>query len=509
MEKISKYRLEVILFIINAIYMILELVASRILSPYFGNTNIVWTSIIGIILLSTSIGNYLGGIIADKTQGNEEKLKTNVNIILMITGIYVFIIPIIQKNNIELITIITENIKMGAIISTICLFFVPSMFIGMLTPVILKLKMKELGNVGKTAGNISAIATLGSIIGTFIGGFVLIPSFGSTQILFVLSIIIFLLIFLTKNKEKIFDKVTILSIILIVVNIICFCVYTRINDINAKKVLEGKTGIYTNLDTQYGKITIKNGYRYNYLCRELNIDRGNESATFVDEDKCNELVNEYTKYYDLMFKSDKNINQVLMIGGAGYSYPKYYISHYSNKKMDVVEIDEKVTKIAKKYFFLDKLFKEFDLDNNDRLNLITEDGRVYINKNQKKYDAILNDAFSGLSPVKTLATKEAIIKIHDSLNDGGIYLTNVISSLSGENSRFIKAEVNTLRKVFKNVYVIPCKYKDQKELVQNNMVVATDQEIIFENQVNLEIDEKNEIIITDDYCPVEDITPKI
>ena len=197
MEKISKYRLEVILFIINAIYMILELVASRILSPYFGNTNIVWTSIIGIILLSTSIGNYLGGIIADKTQGNEEKLKTNVNIILMITGIYVFIIPIIQKNNIELITIITENIKMGAIISTICLFFVPSMFIGMLTPVILKLKMKELGNVGKTAGNISAIATLGSIIGTFIGGFVLIPSFGSTQILFVLSIIIFLLIFLT------------------------------------------------------------------------------------------------------------------------------------------------------------------------------------------------------------------------------------------------------------------------------------------------------------------------
>ena len=74
--------------------------------------------------------------------------------------------------------------------------------------------------------------------------------------------------------------------------------------------------------------------------RILNIDSGFESATFTDEDKVNELVFDYTKYYDLMFNAKIDINNVLLIGGAGYSYPKYYISHYPNKNMDVVEIDE-------------------------------------------------------------------------------------------------------------------------------------------------------------------------
>ena len=165
--------------------------------------------------------------------------------------------------------------------------------------------------------------------------------------------------------------------------------YIKVNEKKALRVLEGKTKVYTNIDTQYGKVTISNAYKENDLCRRLNIDRGNESATFVSEDKCYELVYDYTKYYDLMFNSNIDIKETLMIGGAGYSYPKYYISHYDNKNMDVVEIDGKVTEIAKKYFYLDKLIKEYDLENSKRLNLITEDGRIFLNSNQKKYDAIL------------------------------------------------------------------------------------------------------------------------
>ena len=164
----KKYKLEGILFIINAVYMILELVASRILAPYFGTSQLIWTSIIGIILLSTSIGNYLGGVIADKTQGDNEKLKKNIKIILMISGVLILLIPLMQNNIIEIITKITRDIKIGAIISTLLLFFAPSMFIGMISPVIIKLKMNELDKVGKVSGKISALATLGNIIGTFI-----------------------------------------------------------------------------------------------------------------------------------------------------------------------------------------------------------------------------------------------------------------------------------------------------------------------------------------------------
>ena len=504
-----KYNLEIVLFLVNAVYMILELVASRVLAPYFGSSYLVWTSIIGIILLSTSVGNYLGGKIADKTDGDKKKLNKNIEIILIISGILIFLIPNLQRGIITLITNITKDIKIGAIVATLLLFFTPSMFIGMITPIIIKLKINELQNVGKNAGNISALGTLGSIVGTFTGGFVLVPKFGSIQILFILSTIMFLLVFLVEDdvKDKTFGKIVIVSIICIIVNIICFWSYSKINNVNGNKILEGKTDIRTEIDTEYGKVTIYNANKDQDLCRILNIDKGNESATFVNDDKCNELVFEYTKFYDLMFNSSKKIKSTLMIGGAGYSYPKYYISHYKDKMMDVVEIDEKVTEIAKKYFFLDKLIKEYNIEDNHRLQLITDDGRVYLNNNRKKYDAILNDAFSGNSPAKTLTTIEAAEKIYNSLNENGIYLTNIVSSVEGENSKFLQAEVNTLKRVFKNVYVIPCNNREDLYRVQNNMVVATDEIINFEKCVKVS-NEKN-IILTDNYCPVDTLIPII
>ena len=502
----KKYRLEVILFIVNAIYMILELIASRVLSPYFGNSNLIWTSIIGIILLSTSVGNYIGGIIADKTNGDSKNLNFNIILILIISGILIFGIPLLQSNIIKVIISITKNIKIGAILATLLLFFMPSMFIGMISPIIIKLKMNVLDSVGKTSGKIYALATLGSIIGTFLGGFFLIPNFGSNQILFVLAFIMFVLIFLVDNDEykSLFDKITVSALVIIAVSLWAF---NRNNIVNATKVLNGEINVSTNLDTQYGKVTITNTKVGDNTYRTLNIDKGNESATCIDENKNYDLVYEYTKYYDLMFKSNKEINDVLMIGGAGYSYPKYYISKYADKKMDVVEIDGDITEIAKKFFSLDKLINEYNLNENKRLNFITSDGRVYLNNNTKKYDAILNDAFAGDSPAKTLTTKEAVQRIHDSLNENGVYLSNIISSIDGEKSKFIKAEVKTLREVFKNVYIIPCRSTTDTDLVQNNMVVACDEKVEFDNDVDLSLD--NAILLTDNFCPVDSIIPEI
>ena len=495
----KKFRFEIIIFIIDAVCMILELVASRVMSPFFGNSNIVWTSIIGIILLSSSIGNFFGGKIADLD--NKEK---NLKFILFLSAIFIFIIPIIQDYTLIEISENIYNIKIGAIIATFNLFFLPSLLMGIVTPIILKLKLENLETAGKTAGRISAIGTLGGIFGTFLGGFFLVPNFGSVFILFILAIIIAILILLVDFK--IIQKSTVLVIVITIISIIFFAKYSDENSINGKKILDGELGIYVSYDTQYGRVKIYNGKLEDTPVRILDIDSGYESATFTDADKVNELVFDYTKYYDLMFSTDKEINDTLLIGGAGYSYPKYYISHYQNKRMDVVEIDGEITDIAKKYFFLDKLIKDFDIINNKRLNLITEDGRVYLNKNNKKYDAILNDAFSGDIPAKTLTTIEAATKIKESLSEGGLYLTNIISSLEGKNSKFIKAEVNTLNQVFKNVYVIPCETKNETNKSRNNMIIASDNDYNFENTYDLKL-ENNEIVLKDDYCPVEALIP--
>ncbi len=496
----KKYRLEIIIFIVDAICMILELVASRVLSPYFGSSNLVWTSVIGIILLSSSIGNYLGGIIADK-----KNVNNNLKIILAISAISIFIIPIYQTNIISIITRTTTNIKIGAIFSTLFLFFIPSLFIGAVTPIILKLKINDLDSAGKTTGKITAISTIGGIIGTFLGGFLLIPNFGSIQILFVLSILILLLIPIVDFKINWESGIAIGICILILIVFIKYSIDS--NKIYSEQVLEGSNKNAVSYDTQYGRVLIYNGTLNGEPVRILNIDSGYESATFINEDKCNELVFDYTKKYDIMFKSNIEIKDTLLIGGAGYSYPKYFISHFENKNIDVVEIDGKITEIAKKYFFLDKLIKDYNLEQNHRLNLITEDGRTYLNNNSKKYDAIMNDAFSGSSPAKTLTTVEAVQNIKKSLNENGLYLTNIISSLEGKNSKFIKAEIKTLKQVFKNVYVVPCNDLNDVDLVQNNMVIATDDILNIEDTYEINLSDED-IVITDDYCPVDTLIPE-
>ncbi len=500
----KKYRYETIIFTVDAICMILELIASRVISPYFGNSNIVWTSVIGIILLSSSVGNYLGGKIADK-----EGVKDNLKAILVAVSISIFIIPILQNNILDIIKDVTSNIKIGAIMATVLLFFLPSLLMGLLTPIIVKLKLQSLNTAGEVAGKINAVATIGGIVGTFLGGFFLIPNFGSIHILYVLTILVALLLFCVDFKVK--SKSSIFIVIITIISIVLMTVDMNKNSNIGQEVLQSTTNDKVSYDTQYGRVLIYNEKRSIGNVRVFNIDSGYESINFTDEDKIYELVSEYAKYYDLMFKANIEIKDTMMIGGAGYTYPKYYISHYPDKNMDVVEIDGQVTELAKKYFFLDKLIKDYDLENNNRLGLITEDGRTYLNNNTKKYDAILNDAFAGSGPVKTLTTVEAVSKIKESLNEGGLYMSNIISSLEGENSKFIKAEVNTMKQVFKNVYVIPCNTSDTTKK-QNNMVIATDKEMNFSNTnakiYDLKID-KDEIILTDDYCPVDTLIPQV
>lgn len=447
--------------------MTLELIASRVLSPYFGNSNIVWTSVIGIILLSSSVGNYMGGKIADKNEC-EKSLKY----IVLEASFFIFLIPIIQTRFLNIVATIIKDVKIGAIISTIALFFIPSAFLGTIIPIVLKIKLNKIENAGKTSGTVYALSTIGGIFGTFVSGFLLIPNFGSVQILFVLSIILSIIsFFISTNKKKLMN---IIIAGIITMNVVLLAIYSNNNLKSGEQVLNGEENTKVSLDTQYGRVMIYNSEYNGEEIRIMNIDSGFESATYIDEEKCNELVSTYTKYYDLMFKSKYDVDDVLMIGGAGYSYPKYFISHYEDKRMDVVEIDGEITEIAKKYFFLDKLIDDYKLNENKRLNLINEDGRTYLNKNKKKYDAILNDAFSGENPAKTLTTLENIKQTKEALTENGLYLSNVVSAMEGKDSRFIRAEVNTLKRVFKNVYVIPCNPEVSAETKQNIMVISTD-----------------------------------
>ena len=86
-------------------------------------------------------------------------------------------------------------------------------------------------------------------------------------------------------------------------------------------------------------------------------------------------------------------------------------------------------------------------------------------------------------------------------------MTNIISSIEGENSKFLKAEVNTLNQVFKNTYIVPCRKDVLDTDIQNIMVIATDDDLIIKDAKIIDLDQ-NEIVLTDNYCPVDTLIPQ-
>src|SRR3989338_3386296 len=172
-QKIS--RLEIIVFIAGALVMILELIGSRLLAPYLGTSIFVWTALIGIVLGALSLGYYLGGRFSAKNPS-----LAFLCLILFLAGLAIFLVAIFKDFILFYSTYF--GVKSGAVFATIILFALPGVLLGMISPYAVRLKIKDLESSGGIAGNLYALSTIGSIVGTFLAGFYLIPTFGSNQI---------------------------------------------------------------------------------------------------------------------------------------------------------------------------------------------------------------------------------------------------------------------------------------------------------------------------------------
>ena len=188
----KKYKLEIIVFLAGAIGMGLELIAARVLSPYVGSSNVVWTSIIGIILASMSIGYYLGGKLADK-DADIKKLSD----ILLIAALSTSFIPILETLIVKELAGMIGNLIVAAILCAIIVFSVPSFILATVSPFAVKIKSKEEKELGALSGRISSLSTIGSIVGTFFMGFVLIPKVGVTNINIGVTVVLTIMSILT------------------------------------------------------------------------------------------------------------------------------------------------------------------------------------------------------------------------------------------------------------------------------------------------------------------------
>jgi len=487
--KIHKYILEITVFICGAVVMIFEIIGSRILSPFFGSSIFVWTSLIGIILGSLSLGYYLGGKVADKKSS-----LSGLSMIIFFAAIFVGLTMFIKDFLLFNLHINSSDIRITLVLASLILFSPASILLGMVSPYAVKLKIKKIDTSGSTVGNLYAISTIGSIVGTFLSGFYLIPQFGTNKLLIILATILIANSLLLSVKK--YTKI----------KLFIFFIFTAswfaVNGLN--HILEKNELI--DIDTAYNRVWIYNHAdpKTNKQIKTMMINNGNNSSMFLDND---ELAIEYTKYFHLAKHFNPNFKETLMLGGAGYSYPKDFLLKYPEAKIDVVEIDPKVTELAKKYF---------KLEDNPRLTIYHEDGRTYLNKTQKRYDIIFGDIFSSHYSIPfQLTTKEAVQKKYDILNDNGVVILNIILVIEGDKGKFLRAEYATYKNTFPQVYLFPVENQNDGSRVQNIMLVAlkskkeqkfnsSDPQLneylqhLWKEPVNMDMP-----ILTDDYAPVE------
>lgn len=486
MEKLKRYKLEIIVFICGAMTMVIELIAARVLSPYLGSSNLIWTSIIGVMLISMSFGYWVGGKIADKKQDLRDLSE-----FILISAIVTSLIPIFETVVVNGLVEIIEELIIVAIISAITLFGVPSFMLATVSPIAVKLKNNEQNEVGTVSGKISSLSTIGSIFGTFLAGFILIPNIGVNNIILGSSIILLLLsIVIYPNKNVKYAICIILTLLLI----ISFFIFGR----NLFK--KNHPDIIKDVDSEYSRIWVRKETVSDIEYKTLQVDRGLES--YMNEET-GEMGAKYLTFYDLFEYYNKNANKTLIIGGAAYTYPKHYLKKYKDKTIDVIEIDEKMTQIAQ---------QEFDLDvDNPNLRIFHQDGRSFLNYSKEKYDTILIDAFKGLNAPFELTTYQAMCKAKDRLNDNGMVITNVISSLDGVNSKFIKYEYETYKAVFDDVKLFSVITKDKLYTqnliligIKGNVDINFEKQNEYKNMLELEVlnFEGNGKISTDDFAPI-------
>lgn len=484
--------------------MILETLGSRLVAPYFGSTLYVWTALIGMIMTALSLGYFFGGRLADK--------KPNFKILLYIITIAAALILIIPPLTPYVLMVSSFfGFTVGPIVAALILFVPAGVFLGMVSPYAVRLSVeKKTEQIGSIAGRLSACSTAGCIVGTFLNAFWLIPNFGVNNILYGLAVVLIALVLVGFGGKKLYIAMLLLLVLV--------------------PTLEAEEIVYVK-DGPYNQVAVVDYHGRRWLL--LNgISQGgakkiDQSGDVIDGD---EYI-PYQDYFHLASLITPQMKELLILGlGTGYG-DKSFKENYPGLTLDIVEIDPVVVDVAKEFY-------DFQVGNGT--NVFVEDGRLYFAKTQKKYDTIIFDAYGSSAPPFHLATREAFAAARQCLNERGVLVVNIISSLEGENSKMFKSILKTLHSEFENIYIFPKKHStaeaNDPTLIRNILIFADNNSQILDkdgfiqlannwegdallqrrlpefSEQFLELDDfdlSEALVLTDQYAPVEVLTSNV
>ncbi len=413
-----------IVFTASACTLIIEIVAGRILAPTIGVSLYTWTSVIGIVLAGISLGNYVGGRIADRFP-----CTTTLGIILLASGVAsIAILPIDRFASDAFLAL---PIIPRIVLLTVALFLIPSVILGMVTPVVIKLRLSDLTQTGNVVGKIYAVSTAGSILGTFLTGFVLVQLLGTRLVILIVSLILVAMAIIFGNLSRAWKAGTVLGALFVAVlgfgvwadglNSDCqresnyYCIKVRARDIGDREV------------------------RILYLDALLH--------SYVDIEDPLFLHYSYEKVFGDVAATVARRNpdmDSLFIGGGGYTMPRFLEVMFPDASVEVVEIDPEVTEVATEYLALPL---------NTSIVTYTEDARTKLQELPKgKYEFIVGDAFNDVSVPYHLTTLEFNEMVFGLLAEDGVYALNIVDKM--HSGRFLRSVVTTLQQTFPYVYVM-------------------------------------------------------
>lgn len=497
-------RLIAFVLVSGGVVMALELLGGRMLASVFGSSIFVWGSLIGIILSSLSVGYFLGGKLADW----KPDLQT-LAVMIFAAGLLILALPSFARPVFDLAISIHLGERYAPLLASALTLAGPSVLLGTVSPYAIRLAAKSFEKLGKVSGNLYALSTFGSILGTFLTVFVLIPTFGVNKIIFSLGMVLLVMAFFGLGFRL---KVLVLLILVIAPFAAPYLVSRQLTVATYSLAL-GDTVYAT--DTPYHHVLVADAFdpQYQSTIRYLILDDNFHSA--MDLNNPDRTVFPYTDYFNLAFLVNPNITRVLFIGGGGFTGPKFFLKHYPSVSVDVAEIDPEVIRVAKQYFNVDP--------SNPRLHIYNDDGRIYLQTTLQKYDLVVLDAYSKSYVPFQLMTSEFFQLLADHLNSNGCVVSNLISRESGDGSQLLNAEVRTIHAFFPAVYTFAVKGPDFSDL-QNIIILANlspnqlsmgDFQLLASNStlrpVSLRDDATNYFladtssapILTDNFAPVE------
>ncbi len=491
----------VVVFIASFCTMVIELVAGRILAPYIGVSLYTWTSIIGVVLAGISIGAFLGGMLADRFP-----TPRTLGWLLLVSGIAALSISPLTAAVAR--WPLQTSLMFRILAVTAVVFFVPSCLLGMISPVVVRLALDRLDRAGNVVGKIYAFSTLGSILGTFATGFLLISWMGTRNILLLMGVILIV-------SSPFFGGAFLRRRTLLVLFPVVFICLWAVHDKAFTKQRDSSSYFFE--ETDYFTIELKKTQKNGRPLEAVVLD--NLIHSFVDLKNPLHLQYGYERTYSDLVEwkaKGKPDFRALIIGGGGYTFPRFLEAKYPRARIDVIEIDPRLTQLA---------YERLGLSPQTKVHTYNGDARWFLMnfREGQVYDFIFGDAFNDLTIPYHLTTREFSGMLKSILKPDGILIANVIDDF--QKGLFMPSYIRTLEEVFGKRKIALVSDTPFDNMGISTMIVAASASdhawkeaaklnpencyVLGPQEVDKTLEGRYAVVLTDDHAPVDNLVAPI